>query len=58
MLINGLIRKNKMFVYFLILCETFTKKSRIKNRFYNENADPKTLQNLYPKKKNSTVRYA
>ena len=46
-----------MFVYFLILCETFAKKSRIKNRFYNENANPKTLHNLYPKKKNSTVRY-
>ena len=50
-------RKNKMSVYFLISCETFTKKSRIKKGFYKENADPKTLQNLYPKKKTPTVRY-
>ena len=47
-----------MFVYFLLLFETFTKKQvRKKKGFYHENAKPKKLQNLYSKKKNSTVRY-
>ena len=47
-----------MFVYFLILFGTFTKKQTKKktNGFFNENVKPNKLQNLHPKKKNSTVR--
>ena len=47
-----------MFVYFLILLETFAKNQTKKNQpnkqktngFYHENVKPKKLQNLYPKK--------
>ena len=48
-----------MFVYFLILFGTFTKKQTKKkpNGLFNENVKPNKLQNLHPKKKNSTVRY-
>ena len=48
-----------MFFYFLILFGTFTKKQTKKkpNGFFNENVKPNKLQNLHPKKKNSTVRY-
>ena len=40
----------KWFVYFLILLEAFAQNQG-KKGFYNENAKPKKLQNLYPKKK-------
>ena len=51
MLINGLIRKNKMFVYFLILCETFTKKKQNKKQILQWKCRPKDAAELIPKEK-------
>ena len=64
MFINNLIKQKCIYVkikclftfyYYLKLSQK--NRPEKKKGFYHENAKPKKLQNLYSKKKNSTVRY-